>query len=482
MIEITPNLFAFAALLAWPIVAVALFASGPPAPALIWTMLGAHLLLPVGTVLKLPVVPGLDKNSIPALVAFACLLGSRASPKMAARFRTADVLLMVVVILPIITSYFNGDDLWVGGALIPVVIPGVGLYDGLAATFAQLFVMLPFWLGRRYLRSPDDVVSLLRALTIAGLAYSLLILFEVRMSPQLHIWVYGYFPHFFDQQVRAGGYRPVVFLGHGLLVAFFVATSILSSAALWRSRTRALTMIPPAAAAVWLGVMGVLCKSFGAFLYAFAIAPVIFFTKPLFQVRLAAALVALALLYPMLRTADLVPAKFLVDVAADVSGDRAASLGMRFTQEQMLLEHAWQRPWFGWGRYGRGRVYDERTGRDTSVTDGYWIITITTNGIIGFLAQFGLLALTVFAALGAINRAESGRDRIYLAALALIVAVGVVDLLPNASISAWGWLLAGALLGRSEALFDPVRVRRHPARSHTLVEEGAAPRRRIGAA
>jgi hypothetical protein len=34
--------------------------------------------------------------------------------------------------------------------------------------------------------------------------------------------------------------------------------------------------------------------------------------------------------------------------------------------------------------------------------------------------------------------------------MALIVAISVVDLLPNASINPWTCLLAGALLGRAE--------------------------------
>jgi hypothetical protein len=39
-----------------------------------------------------------------------------------------------------------------------------------------------------------------------------------------------------------------------------------------------------------------------------------------------------------------------------------------------------------------------------------------------------------------------------LAALAIIVSVNIIDLLPNSGLIPWTWLLAGALLGRVEAL------------------------------
>jgi hypothetical protein len=68
------------------------------------------------------------------------------------------------------------------------------------------------------------------------------------------------------------------------------------------------------------------------------------------------------------------------------------------------------------------------------------------------VGEFGLLALTVFRAASALRFAKPAHDRIYLAALALIVAINMVELLPNATLSPWTWLLAGALLGRAQTL------------------------------
>ena len=74
-----------------------------------------------------------------------------------------------------------------------------------------------------------------------------------------------------------------------------------------------------------------------------------------------------------------------------VSDDRARSLEFRFINEDRLLGRASERPLAGWGRFGRNRVYDEEGGYDVSVTDGRWIIVLGQFGILGFIAEFGLL-------------------------------------------------------------------------------------------
>ncbi len=104
-------------------------------------------------------------------------------------------------------------------------------------------------------------------------------------------------------------------------------------------------------------------------------------------------------------------------------------------------------------------MYDDESGNDVSVTDGRWIITMGQFGFIGFLAEFGLLALSIVRAASALKYTETMQDEVFLAALALIVAINMIDLLPNSSISPWTWLLAGALLGRAEALHSFTHLR-----------------------
>ena len=105
-----------------------------------------------------------------------------------------------------------------------------------------------------------------------------------------------------------------------------------------------------------------------------------------------------------------------MSLASSYNVERAESLQFRFEQERLLLDHAWKRVWFGWGRFGRNRVYNEE-GKDISVTDGRWIITMGSFGFVGFAAEFGLLALSVFSVWPALGKGSSGHERTHLAAL-----------------------------------------------------------------
>jgi hypothetical protein len=183
-------------------------------------------------------------------------------------------------------------------------------------------------------------------------------------------------------------------------------------------------------------------------------------------------LASIGLSYPILRVADLFPTKVLLAAAESVDEDRAQSLQVRFDQERQLLDHASERFFFGWGRYGRNRVYEE-SGKDSSITDGEWIETVGQFGLIGFIAEFGLLAWPVFRASLAFKFIGTERDRVFLTTLALIVALGIIEQLPNASISPWTWLLAGSLLGRAERLTQLASAARRPFEGRQNVRNGS---------
>jgi hypothetical protein len=443
-----PSLIATAGLLVWPVVVLVLYRARPVGQATLWAILGGYLLLPVGASIKLEMIPQFDKGTIPNL---AALLGCTLIAGRAVRWTNGlglpEALLLLVLAGPFVTSALNTDAIPVGER----VLPGVGPYDAASAVMAQFLFLIPFFLGRQFLRDAEGNADILRVLAVAGLAYSLPMLLEVRLSPQLHTWIYGYFPHSFLQQVREGGFRPVVFLGHGLLVAFFIMTAGVAAAACWRARVP-LLRVPASGVTAYLSGVLVLCKTLSALAYGAALTLLVRFMPPRLQLRIAVGLVALALLYPTLRATDLFPTRALVELAQSVDEERAASLKFRFDNEDILLSRAWERFLMGWGRFGRSRVYDEDSGRDLSVTDGRWIITMGQFGFVGFLAEFGLLALAAVRAASAVKLAETDEEQVFLAALGLIVAINMVDLLPNASLSPWTWLLAGALLGRAEAL------------------------------
>jgi hypothetical protein len=441
------NWFAYIALLAWPAVAVLLYRSRPPSEATVWTILGALLLLPSQLSIKLQMIPSIDKDTLAALSAtVGCFLLAPRPKRFGTGLGLTGILAAIYIVSPVVTSALNNDPIIIGGR----ILPGVGLYDGISALLSQLILFLPFFVGRRFLHKAEDTETILRALVLAGLLYSLPMLLEVRLSPQLSSWIYGYFPSAFAKEIRYDGFRPVVFMNNGLIAAFFLSTSVLAAVALWRAHSRR-DKLPTGAIALYLGAVLVLCKTAGALAYAIVLGFFVRWTKPMVQVRLAVFLVGVAISYPVLRMADVFPTNTLLDLAATFNQERADSLKFRFDQEQHLLAHASERFLFGWGRYGRNRVYEE-SGRDSSITDGLWILTVGQFGIVGFLAQFGLLTLPVFRTVAALRRIQSMREKIFLAALALIVAITAVEQLPNASIFSWSWLLVGALSGRVESL------------------------------
>jgi hypothetical protein len=196
------------------------------------------------------------------------------------------------------------------------------------------------------------------------------------------------------------------------------------------------------AATLWLALTLVLSRNLGATALMLLFAPVILFTPPRMQVLVAVAFAAMVLIFPILRGAGLVPTDTIHAMAQSVSEERAGSLKFRFDHEEALLARASEKPIAGWGSWGRNRIYDPETGRDLSVTDGIWVITIGSFGWFGYLAQFGLLTLPILML---------WRNREWIApatsGLAIIMAANLVDLIPNSALAPISWLAAGALAG-----------------------------------
>jgi hypothetical protein len=456
-----PNALAYFALIAWPLVSLFFYWSRSFLIATLLTVLAAQLILPSGAFLKVSMVPQLDKNTIPAiLVLVACLLFRRPRTPFRRPVGSCELLIVASIFAPIVTSALNTDPIYAS----PAILPGVGLYDGFSAALFQFIVLTPFIVGRIIVRSATDLISILKLLAFAGLAYSPLLLFEIRFSPQLHAWVYGFYPSDFIQAIRAdGGFRPMVFFGHGLLASFFLMTTVVAATALWRDGIR-IGRISWGVPAGYLAALLVLCKSGAALTYGVLLAPLVRWARPKVQLRIAIVLALVALTYPATRMLQIFPSITIIDAFASLSPARASSLKFRFDQEDALLNKAAERPLFGWGRYGRNRIYGENwlgDAVDATVTDGRWIITFGQFGIVGFLLEFGLLAFPIFKASAAIRRAATGRERLAMTTIALIVAINMIELLPNSSLGPWTWLMAGCLLGSAEAVTALARSRKN---------------------
>ncbi|MFW2542720.1 hypothetical protein ACN2XU_08770 [Primorskyibacter sp. 2E107] len=460
-----PNPVAFLALAIWPIVTVLLFLRLPRERALIWSVMLGYLFLPEPpAAFDLPLIPPLNKHNIPAVAAFVFLLW-RNGPQQASLLPVSWVgraLLLIFILSPVMTVLTNEEPVFFG----QVGLPGLTLKDAAALIVQQSLLILPFLLARQHLASGGAQRDLMVALMIGGLVYSLFMLIEMRLSPQLNLWVYGYYQHLFGQSIRSGGYRPVVFLYHGLWVAFFIMTSVVSAWALWRMDDQASRM-KLLAAALYLSLILVLAKSFGALLFALLLVPAVLLLSHLMQIRIAIVIGALAVCYPVMKGVNLIPEERLLSAITAYEPERARSLEFRFDNEQTLLDRAYIKPIFGWGSWGRNHILDPVSGNILTVTDGRWIILIGTYGWVGFLAEFGLLLWPLILLWR--EAIPSRRDAIspFIAPLSLILAINLADMLPNATLTPLTWLIAGALTGYAEQLRAArLKIRLHSSKLH----------------
>jgi len=170
-----------------------LFNRLPLSHAAIWSLLGGYMLLPSSLELDAPMLPPFDKMSITAVATlFLCWIYGSQAPR-PRRSLLVYLFAVAIVISPILTSFTNSYELQTAGKSVPGFYP----LTGLKFAGRNLLMLVPMYIGSRFLSTDNARSMLLRALPTAMLVYSLPMLFEVRMSPQLHRWVYGYFPHQF---------------------------------------------------------------------------------------------------------------------------------------------------------------------------------------------------------------------------------------------------------------------------------------------
>lgn len=444
-----PNPLAYLMLAIWPIVTVVMFKRLGVERGVIWTLLVGYLILPeLPAQFDFPLLPPLTKHTIPSLSTFCCALlmfGYRGS--VLPQSWVGKALILTFILSPAVTVWNNAEPVFWG----EIGLPGLSMFDALALVLTQAMLIMPFLLARAFLNSGKTQRELMVAFLFAGLAYSIPMLIEVRLSPQLNFWIYGYYQHFFSQSVRFGGFRPVVFLYHGLWVAFFCMTALVCAVGLLREDNERSKLFY-FGCVVWLAAVLFLAKSLGSFLFALLLVPCVLLLSRVAQIKVAILLGLLAVGYPVLKGMDLVPQQQMLAAAASIDQDRAASLDFRFTNENILLDRAYQKPVFGWGSWGRNHVLNPITGAIETVTDGRWIIVIGVWGWVGFLAEFGLLLLPLVLLWREAVAPRDGPISPFIAPLSLLLAINMVDMIPNATITTLTWLLAGALTGYAEVL------------------------------
>lgn len=470
-----PSQFAEIVLFSWPLVVYFMFKRLPLQEALGWSVIAGYLLLPNIVGFDLPLVPAFDKEmAINLSAAVMCVatglattrhnrgvtrpsspgsIASEALPDDAFVVRRGKIIfwsLLTIMFTSTLFTVMNNSEPLVRGTRF---LPGIKPYDALSINMALLINLTPFLLARRYLATPEAHVVVLKILVVACLGYSLLALWELRMSPQLNKQIYGFGPHKWNQHVRGGSYRPIVFMNHGLWLAIIFAMSALAAMALWREKLKSSDAGKWLLASLYLFFIVFMCNSLGAFIITVLLLPLVFLFGVGLQLFLAAIVAGTILIYPMLRGAGLVPTQAIYNIAASIDAKRADSLLYRFDNEDELLAHANNKPMAGWGTWGRNRVFNEKGG-DIAATDGFWIIVVGVYGWFGYIAQFGLMgASTILLAMN--------RKRLQLTAatsgIAIVMAAALIDLIPNATTSPVLWLFAGALMGRYQTAVAVVK-------------------------
>lgn len=439
------------ALYAWiPLVAL-VFVVLTPARAVLFTFLAGWLFLPIPGI----EVFGFDYNkstAVPLIVFLAVALfdGARL-----ARFRPRLVDLPIAVFCAAPLASSLGNDL--------------GVYDGLTGVTYQTIIWgLPYLIGRLYFAAPPGLKQLAVGIFAAGLVYAPLCLWEIRMSPQLHAWVYGVHQHEWVQTLRAGGYRPMVFMHHGLMVGLWMSAASLIGIALWSSGAlRRLWGIPLPIAVPVLIATTILSKSFGSIVLLVAGAGILLLMRFVRTSLPLALVVCLPLTYVGLRVSGAWAAANLVEVVSEVSPERAHSLAFRIDAEERLRVRAEQQPIVGWGGFGRSfvRQFDDPTRKETATLDSLWIIVFGKHGALGLAS---LLLAFLVPVLVLWRRSPPALWRHSAAAwpwaLALVLTLYAIDSLVNAMVNPVYLLIAGGLCGLAPA----------PARAPAQAPAGAS--------
>ncbi|MEG4327690.1 O-antigen ligase domain-containing protein [Microcoleus sp. herbarium5] len=369
-----------------------------------------------------------------------------------------DVPMVIYCLCPIISQVSNG-----GSPISP--------------TINQIVTWgLPYFLGRLYVGSLDGLRQLAIGIFAGGLAYIPFTLVEGVRGPILHQMIYGV-NAFEDwgQARRLGGWRPVVFMQHGLMVGLWMMTAALIAVWLWQTGTlkkfrgRNIKTL-----AIILTIAFFLCRSTGAY-SLFGMALLVLFSAKFFRTSLPLLLIiGYIVFYLYIAASGQFSSQDVVAFINQIFGEeRAASLKFRFDNEEILGEKARQRFIFGWGDSGGNRVYNE-WGDDISVTDSLWIIAFGINGAVGLVSLFSSLLLPVIVFCFKYPARTWSNPKVAPAAtLGVALSMYVFDCVLNAMTNPIFALIAGGISGLVLKAPESLKAKKtsSPPRRQSLVHQ-----------
>ncbi len=431
------------ALIVWLPVVFFLFEKYTVQKAIVFSFVAAWLFLPPIQI-ELPGFPDWSKMTATVVSVSICTWLKASGQIHGLRFRWYDLPVLVYCLCPFAASITNN----------------LGAYDGLSAVLDELMRWgLPYVIGRAFLANAAGNRQLALGMAVGGMLYVPFCLFEIRMSPMLKIWVFGFGNgRAVDFGFRYGGYRPMVFLSTGLELGWWMCCATLAAFMLWKSgAVKRLYGYPMAVPTAILAVVTVACKSTGALLQIMVGFLLIYFTKWTGKSVLVWALMAIGPFYCATRPSGLFTGEQVVSTASSLFGaDRAQSLEYRFEQEEILMRSALQRPLLGWARSG-GFNPPDASGK-TAITDGLWIIVFGWMGLVG-LAALNLMLLIPTALFLIRFRPKTWFDPDVAPAttLAIILPLFMVDNLSNAMLNPIYAIAMGAVAGYLPRMQAPRR-------------------------
>jgi len=422
-----------------PFVAMA-FAATTPARAVLVSYLAGWLFLPVAGFELFGFLDYTKSTAVPLVVLLAIAFFDSAR-LMRFRFGWIDLPIAALCAAPFAASIAND----------------LGWYDGLSGTAYQTLIWgVPYLTGRLYFSSPAGLRLLAIGVLAGGLLYAPLCWWEIRMSPQLHAEVYGFHQHDWVQTLRSGGYRPMVFMHHGLMLGLWMTCcSIVGLALWWSGSLRRLCGVPLALAVPLLIVTAILCKSFGALALFAAGAAALAAMCSLRTSLPMAVLACVPAAYVATRATGLWAGAGIVELVKEVDSDRAGSLSFRLSAEDDVLDKATEKPLLGWGGWGRSLVASRSNPlhREEVTIDSLWMLEFGKHGWLG-LGSLLLVFLTPVVVLWRRSppRLWARAGTAIPWALALAFTLYALDSLVNAMVNPLYLLIGGGLCGLSPAV------------------------------
>jgi len=451
------------ALWGWPLVTLVLFAMMRPRRAMLASVIAGALFLPEIQMTPQEGAPSPDEFKLGILkftkansISFSALLGVLIFDFRRLRtFRPRWFDIPIVVYCA--AAYFANSGM------------GDSFYDSLMASRDQALVWgVPYFLGRLYFTDFDSIRELALALVLGGVVYAPFALFESIMSPKLNMWVYGFLPGAANEFDRGGGFRPVVFMSHGLAVGMWTVATAVVAFALWGSGAVRRIVIwplnrPVSMALVVLGLLvtAVMSRSTGAL--GIGIAGVL----AVLQLRLVKAPVVLAILLvvsPIYITARCSgwDAQDLIQLMKDQLGpDRAGSFAFRVANENAIIQKIQSNPplgsaAFGFGDRGKAVKVPPMKGKEAmgnlfrgEVTfDSLWGICLGMYGYVGLIGCWTAMLLPAVR-FALYHHPRTWFDPVVApaAALTVVVICWMIDNISNAMTNPALILVGGALAG-----------------------------------